>query len=114
MSSGAGWSTPESDTYRIVDGSRRDLQAEVWYCDDDVCQCSQLTITARFTHKLGPWNPRMTVWAGEFQTDGEQFSAEGVEDWKAACAEVGLPEPTQCDWMLPDLTNDTDVSHTGR
>jgi hypothetical protein len=94
------WHTPEDDTLRIKPDSRRNLKAYVWYCGDDYCNCRMLTIQAQFTHLLGPWNPWYDIWSGEFQTDGESFTPEGIAGWKAACAEVGLPEPTECDWMV--------------
>ena len=49
------------------------LLALVWWCGDDICDCSQAQIEQIFPNPVGrPWILRERVWQGPFYTHGEQ------------------------------------------
>ena len=46
-------------------------EISVWWCEDDVCDCTQPRITAWFKHRDGShWYVPVIVWEGEFRSDG--------------------------------------------
>lgn len=68
------------------------LEARVWWCGDELCDCRQAEID-RITpnHRAGyPWIHREPVWRGTFYSDGEGV-AETVEELRDECARRGIP-----------------------
>ena len=49
------------------------LQAYIWWCGDDQCNCQQAQIRGvKPNHEAGyPWIKPVTIWTGTFFTDGE-------------------------------------------
>lgn len=82
----------ELDEWHIAhQGSLRDIVGRVWWCGDDVCDCTEAQIVARFRNKVDPRFvvPRI-LWRGEFHTDGE---AGADRELAARRAEVEADEP---------------------
>jgi hypothetical protein len=54
--------------------TRMRIEAYVWYCGDDWCNCSEAVLEEITPNpRVGlPWIERRRLWEGEFRTDGEQ------------------------------------------
>ncbi len=69
----------------------------VWYCGDDVCDCTQPVIE-RLSPNMGagfPWIHRDRLWEGTFCSgaDGQETRDQNAE-LAEACARFGIqPEP---------------------
>jgi hypothetical protein len=92
-------------TDRRVRWLEKRLEAQMWWCGDDYCDCTQPVIE-RITpnHQAGyPWVHRERVWEGEFLTSTEQYSAEEREalqfaPLREACQQFGV--------TIPDIARD--------
>lgn len=75
--------------------------AELWWCGDEVCDCSQPQIdliTPNLT--VGPpWIRRTNIWRGTFKSGGE---TEGLrEELEEACRRFGIKVGTTIAWDQP-------------
>jgi len=60
------------------------LVAEIWHCNDEVCDCYQPQITKITPHNppRPPWIQREQLWAGTFH------SQPGTEEWDEMTREL--------------------------
>lgn len=76
------------------DWSIPQLEARLWYCEDDVCRCYQPQID-RIVPNLGagyPWIKREIVWRGYFISDPSSDELdELLAQLKAECLKLGIP-----------------------
>ncbi len=68
------------------------LRAFMWYCGDDVCNCSQPKIIKQSPNwNMGyPWVRQDSVWEGTFRSDGEDYELL-VQELKDAAARYDIP-----------------------
>jgi hypothetical protein len=58
-------------------GPLKDTIAQVWWCGDMWCDCTQAQIVERYHNLKAPgWIVSIGVWEGEFHTDGEGGAAD--------------------------------------
>lgn len=85
--------TDKDEWHSKHQGPLIDIRANVWWCGDYWCDCTQAQITAQFrnaTDYTGHWIVPRTLWEGEFHSEGER----GAKDELAAKrAEVERDEP---------------------
>lgn len=82
--------TDKDEWYAVHQGSLINIDADVWWCGDNWCDCTQAQITARFrnaTDYTGHWIVPITLWQGEFHSEGESGTLA------AKRAEVERDEP---------------------
>ena len=89
--------------HREHQGALRDIVAEVWWCGDEVCDCTQAQITARYANVKagGNWIVPRVLWTGTFFPEG-QSGAEAELD--AMRVEVEATEPemaSRITWPVP-------------
>lgn len=83
-----------------------DIRAEVWYCGDEWCNCTQAQIVARFRNLFDSrWIVPRLLWEGEFYTDGRFAAAE--DELTAKQADLEATEPEMASRIIwPEVTAD--------
>ena len=66
------------------------LWAEVWWCGDDHCDCTQAQINRIEPNRNAgpPWINRETVWEGPFHTDSWEEPGSAMRELEARLAEL--------------------------
>lgn len=84
-------STDKDEWHVGHQGPLSDIRAEVWWCGDEWCDCTQAQVTARFRNLLDSrWIVPRVLWQGTFFTDGECGAEEELD---AKRAELEAVEP---------------------
>lgn len=67
------------------------LFAHVWYCGDEVCDCSQAMVERIGPNRTAgpPWITREEVWQGEFYSDGESGAVADLQQHLAELEATG-------------------------
>jgi hypothetical protein len=72
-------------------GQYIDTIAEVWWCDDEWCDCTRAQIVERYQNLRCPgFVVRIGIWEGPFHSDGE---AGADEELRAKRAELRANDP---------------------
>lgn len=78
---------------------------QVWYCDDDYCNCSQAQVIDVFKNKTEwrdyfgqRWVVHLGVWEGKFYTDGELGAAEELRAYRLALREADPEREAAIQW----------------
>ena len=88
------------DPWIRIDGEIWRIDAEIWWCGDETCDCTVAQII-RVTPLPG-WPlrgaTREVLWRGEFVTctyelDAGEFEARLTAPLREACARLGVPVP---------------------
>jgi hypothetical protein len=67
------------------------LEARVWHCDDEVCDCWQPVIERVTPGEAFPWIKRERLWEGSFISQPEAHeSKQMIEDLRKAAADYGI------------------------
>jgi len=67
------------------------LSAYVWYCGDEVCDCSQAQVVRVGPNRTAgpPWVTREPVWEGQFYSDDEQGAEADLQQHLAELEAAG-------------------------
>lgn len=76
--------------------------ARIWWCEDEVCDCTQPVIELVTPNRRQgyPWVFRTNVWEGRFLTDTWEYTAQQRDELqyaplREACAQRGVAVPEQ-------------------
>lgn len=96
--------TDKDEWHAEHQGPLVDIIAEVWWCGDEWCNCTQAQIVARFRNLFDSrWIVPVRIWSGEFYTDGDVSGA--TDELSAKQAEVLSTEPemaARITWPVPN------------
>lgn len=83
------------------------IQAYIWWCGDDVCDCTEPLIDVITPNeKAGyPWIERTTIWRGTFRSRDSERGGDPQEELIAACDRYGIK---------PITVGDVDTVYYGR
>lgn len=84
-------------------GPLRRVVGRVWWCGDDVCDCTQAVITEEYQNKVDPrFIVPVGVWEGTFYSDGETGA---LADLIAERERMRVEEPDReasIEWLYDD------------